>query len=360
MCMKMMTISRDCLLKATMLVAALTVTTAQNTVLAEDEVTVGDVSNTKCGNRTRAESIMGHQTLKLTRFESGLFGELNNCQVNCAYGKVNVICNENGQDLSIAVDEGTGDLLADCICQINIYFTIFNALKDEYQLKVRGRDIGTVSFKEHSVVEIDLETLEQAYEEGFDYPVKAQYFWPYEITDYINPDYDKSKSLNLSYYSGDQRLSCTFRNYALPCDYSILDVQAGLNQDSTLVLNVLTDGIPEKNCNRLAHLYFEIVNILKDSYHLRLNHTILTKGDDGQDKACSVCLYEGDFNLSEGNVTIPITDNNDYKALTSDITSKQLTGSDAATPSYDLQGRRFTKRPQKGVYIQNGRKVVVE
>ena len=135
-------------------------------VAQESNVTVGDVSNTDCAMMTRSEGNIGNPRLKLTRFEGGLYGELINCEVNCAYGKVNVICEEDGQKLSIFVDEGNGDIWADCICHINIYFTIYNALQEEYQLLFRGTDVGTVSFKEYSVVEIDLETLEQTYGDG--------------------------------------------------------------------------------------------------------------------------------------------------------------------------------------------------
>ena len=136
-------------------------------VQAQDsEVIVGDISNTECADRARGASNYECQTIKLTRFEGGLYGELINCEVNCAYGKVNVICEEDGQKLSIFVDEGNGDIWADCICHINIYFTIYNALQEEYQLLFRGTDVGTVSFKEYSVVEIDLETLEQTYGDG--------------------------------------------------------------------------------------------------------------------------------------------------------------------------------------------------
>ena len=35
-------------------------------------------------------------------------------------------------------------------------------------------------------------------------------------------------------------------------------------------------------------------------------------------------------------------------------------GTDAAAARYDLQGRRIEKAAQKGVYIQNGKKIVVK
>lgn len=346
------------LFRAVMLVASLMGTAAL--CVAQDDnsgVTVGDVSNTACADHTRSESVMGRPTLRLTRGESGLYGELTNYEVNCAYGKVNVLCQENGRNLAIGVDMGYGDEMADCICHINIYFTVNNALKDEYQLTLNGKNVGTVSFKEHSVVEIDLLTLEQAYEEGFEYPVEATYFWPYEITNYISsyPDYDLSQSLNIYTYEKN-RLSCVYLNYILPCDYNYLDAQAGLDHDGTLVINVLTDGIPDKDCKRVAHLNFDIVNILKDSYHLRLNHTVMA----GSDSETTVCLYEGDINVSEefGDFSIPLNDQNDYKAIVARVSQIKSEGSVA--PYYDLQGRRVNSPIlKKGIYIRNGKKRIV-
>ena len=69
------------------------------------DVTVGDVSNTNCANQARGESVMGHPTLKLTRIDSGILGELNNYQANCAFGDIKVICKENEQNLAIYVDD---------------------------------------------------------------------------------------------------------------------------------------------------------------------------------------------------------------------------------------------------------------
>lgn len=357
--MKMISTKKNSLLKAIMFLAILAGTT--NTIMADGTVTVKNVSNTNCHDDTRAESVMGHPTLKLTRFENGLLGELNNYRVNCAYGRINVMCQEEGQKLALSVDEGLGDVIASCMCSINIYFTLYDALEDEYQMMLGGKDLGTISFKEHSVVEIDLETLEQANEEGFDYPVNVQGFWSYEITDYITPGKDLSQSLEINDY-GSQWFDCVYKNYSLPCEYTYLDVQAEFDKDSTLVISVLTDGIPEKSCNRAAHLFFNIVNILKESYHLRLNHTILTKDEDGQDKAYTVCLYEGDITLSSKNgynVSIPITDNNDYRALITGLTPQSPSDANSVR-NYDLQGRRITDRTQKGVQIRDGRKVVVK
>ena len=348
---------KNVLLKSMMLLAALTGTTAW----ADDDVTIGDVSNTPCAYRTRADGVMGHQILKLTRFDGGLYGELNDFRVNCSFLWVKVLCQAEGQQLSINVDDCLGDgPFATCLCPINIYFTIFNALQDEYQLTVADEMIGTVSFKEHSVVFIDLDTHEQAYEEGFDYPVKVESFRTVEITDHLWSGQDLSQSLDIASY-GDSQMYFEYSNYALPCEYTRLNAEVGLTQDSTLLVNILTDGIPgEGDCHRVADLMFSTINTPAGAYHLRLNHTILVQGEDGQERACSVCLYEGDISLERGEeLSIPITDNNNYRELITAIRPASPLPQDSSAPYFDLQGRRLDSQPQKGVYIREGRKVVI-
>lgn len=331
-----------------------------NTVFADDDpVTVGDVSNTECASRTRATGDLGHSRLKLTRFENGLYGELSNFEVNCAYGDINVMCQENGQILSINVDEGIGDVYAMCKCQINICFTIFNALQDEYQLKLDDKNIGTVSFNDHSTVEIDLRTLEIAYDGGFDYTTTVNNLSVKVQNTNLMSENDLTESLDF-YNRDDKCLTVTYNNYVLPRTYSMLDVQANTEQDSILVINVLTDGIPEQGSQRIADIWFHIMNVANVPKHLRLNHIIQIKDNNGQERTYTVCVYDDDVAIPEyGSTTIPITDNYDYFALISGISPQQLTGNTPDTPVYNLQGQRVTTPQKGGLYIKNGRKFIV-
>ena len=272
-----------------------------NVTLADD-ITVGDVSNSDCRQMTRAEGVAGHTILKLTRSETGLVGELRNYGINCGYGDVKVLCEEDGDDLTIVIDDDAGEHSADCTCPINIYFTLFNVMQDEFHLKVRGRserNVGTISFKEHSMVEIDLSTLVILYDESFEYHLKAQGFWVLPIPDNVDPVIQK---LSIGHES-ETAFGCAYENYVLPLDYSYLDVKATLDGDSTLVINVQTDGIPDKNGKQIGKLYFNIVNTFRDAYHLQVNHTILFGSENEQ----TTCIYEGDITvpISEG-VTIPL------------------------------------------------------
>ena len=272
-----------------------------NATLADD-ITVGEVSNSDCSHTTRAENVAGHPILKLTRSEIGLVGELRDYRVNCGYGDVNVLCEEDGENLTIVVDDDAGEHMADCTCPINIYFTLFNATQDEFQLKVRGRseiNVGTISFEGHTMVEIDLMTLVILYDESFEYPLKAQNFRA-RITDNVNLK-DVSQKLYIN-HENEIVLSCAYKYYILPLDYSYLNVKATLDDDSTLVIDVLTDGIPE-NGKRIGELYFDIVNTFKDAYHLKVNQTFLLGNEDEQ----TTCIYEGDITVPLfEEVTIPL------------------------------------------------------
>ena len=267
-----------------------------NVTLADD-IMVGDVSNSDCSMTTRAEGIAGHTTLKLTRSEIGLVGELRNFAVNCGYGDVKVLCEEDGDNLTIVVDDDAGDHMTDCTCPINISFTLFNVKQDEFQLKVCGRserNVGTISFKEHSMVMIDLSTLVILYDENFEYHLKEQNFQAFLVTNDADPK-EVNQKLSISHET-ETLFSCSYENYVLPLDYSYLDVKATLDEDSTLVINVLTDGIPDKNGKRIGKLYFNIANTFRDTYHLQVNHTILFGSENEQ----TTCIYDG-------NITVPLS-----------------------------------------------------
>ena len=267
-----------------------------NATLADD-ITVGDVSNSDCSHMTRAEGVLGHTILRLTRSEIGLVGELRDFGVNCGYGDVNVLCEEDGENLTIVVDDGSGDHKADCICPINIYFTLFNAMQEEFYLKVRGsseRNVGMISLKDHTMVEIDLATLVILYDEGFEYHLRTQNIGTTSMND---PDLKNvSQKLNISHES-EKVFNCTYDYYILPSNYSYLDVKATLDNDSTLVIDVLTDGIPE-NAKQIGRLHFKIVNTTRDDYHLKVNQTFLQGSEDEQTN-----------NLYDGDITVPLYEN---------------------------------------------------
>lgn len=260
---------------------------------------VGDVSNSSCLRESRAESVWGNPMLTLTREGNNLFCQLTDYEVNCAFGDIKVYCKEDNQALNISVDEGTGDIVANCICPVNISFTIFDALQDQYQLNLNGRAIGYVSFKGHSKAMVDLRTLAVAYEEGFQYPLKARDFYFEEITS--QQQSSDAPVLRLYNFSDLHIIQTIFDSFRLPSEFSFFEATAEEDEDGTLVINVLSDGVPSADSDRRANMFMYIVNYQEKTYHLRLQQSVGKKDAQGQ------FVGEQTFTLYEGDITIPHT-----------------------------------------------------
>ena len=126
----------------------------------DDFLSVGKVSNTEC-QKTRA-STRPNPMLKLNRQGSDVYGEFVNYYVNCAHGELGVKCRQDGPKFDVKVTEtikGDG-LRASCLCPVNIYFTARPYYVSNFHLIVDDIDLADVSFKEHSIVEINLQTKE--------------------------------------------------------------------------------------------------------------------------------------------------------------------------------------------------------
>ena len=133
---------------------------------AESGVSVGNVHNTECPHSstrsTLADSGEGEEiprlAIKLTRQGNTISGEMVNYKVNCHHGELYVDCQQTGQKLDINVREkknNQGGLAAQCLCWVNIYFTLYDVEGDTFQLSLDGRELGEISFKESNVVEIN-------------------------------------------------------------------------------------------------------------------------------------------------------------------------------------------------------------
>lgn len=267
---------------------------------------VGQVVNTECAKRTRAEGIMGNPTLKLTRDGSNIYCELTDYEVNCAYGDIQVLCKEKGNKLHITVDQGLDEIVVNCSCPINIYFSIFDTSLDEYQLTLDGKEIGIASFKEHHVVLIDLRTLEIAHEEGFEYPLKAIDFYAQETFLYTDLD----PCIFFNNFRDRHYLSCSFRNFRLLEGYTYINATAELDEDGALIITILSDGSPSPDHNHFANLSFRIVNYEEKPYHLKLRQTVGKMNEDGQFVGEQTqSLYEGEVNFSpdSDNQSIPLS-----------------------------------------------------
>ena len=252
----------------------------------------GDVSNSGCMNKTRGESELGNMLIKLTREGRNLIGEVTNYQVDCGYEDVKVSCEQKDQDLYLYVSVKFGG--AACVCPINIYFTIFNAYKSQYGLYLNGQSLGQVSFADHSVVQIDSETLSQAYEEGFDVPVKVKRLDVYEKTQGVKPGDVPRLSTFFNDFLWEQHVM--YNNYRLPKEYTYLNAEARLDADSTLVLDIITDGATTEGSERMADLTIALSNVDSPLNRIRLNHKVVTINEEGMKVTEDLTLYEGDIN----------------------------------------------------------------
>ena len=159
------------------LVVVLILSSCASTNSEDGFLSVGKVSNTECERDTRAsttvDSTIPDPILKLTKQGSDISGELIEYPVLCLHGDLGVSCSQEGPKLHIKVtDAGIegAEIGTFCACRVNIYFTLYNVEGENFRLFIGDLeyDAGEVSFKEHSIVEINLRTNEVKYEVGGD------------------------------------------------------------------------------------------------------------------------------------------------------------------------------------------------
>lgn len=262
-----------------------------------DGLVVANVSNTGCNLTTRSEGDINHSTLKLTRDGNIIQGVLCNYLVNCGHGDLIVNCSQEGQHLSINVNDhnsGKDGVSTNCICPVNIYFSIQNTEGESFHVSLNNKDLGKVSFKDHNVVEIDRETLEQAYEEGFDYRERLSEiittpmaYLPEEIPE------DKPR-LELTYNADVHTIYGIYWYYRMPCDYTKFDMVMDTDEDGTLVFKINTNGVYGSNCEHYSQIIFKMINAQKEEYHIKINpHKDYIKDSNGTEHEVTDYDYEG-------------------------------------------------------------------
>ena len=147
-----------------------------------ESLSLSKVSHSECGNhslRTRADDDNPFASkLKLTYHEADqtITGEYINYQLSCDYtdAGINIEQDADGTLVLNPWNEAKNDV--DCICHINIYFTILNATMQNYHLVLNRRTVtvveqdgskhqetwtdydGYISFKDQNEITIDLYT----------------------------------------------------------------------------------------------------------------------------------------------------------------------------------------------------------
>ena len=144
-----------------------------------ESVSLSNVSHSECENhsRTRGEDENPFASkLKLTYNEADqtITGEYINYTLSCDYTDAGINIEQDADGTLVLNPWNEAENMVDCICHINIYFTIRNATMDNYRLAVNRRIVtvveqdgskhqetwtdydGYISFKDQSVITIDL------------------------------------------------------------------------------------------------------------------------------------------------------------------------------------------------------------
>lgn len=295
------------MLQVILLVAAfvgMTLTGCSTQESVSGPVTAGNVSNSGCQNNTRGTSIIGNPTLKFTKDGVNLQAEFHDYRLNCAYKDVKVECTAKDGVLDIRVEEVMdGDLYANCLCPVNIYYTIYNANEEEYSLRLNGEDLGIISFKGHDVTEIDLWNHEQAHEEGFEYSLVTTYTYANEILpDNIEGREDWLPRFILSHYV--EELGVSFQFFLLPEEYNDFHMEAKAKGD-TIMINIVTDGVITQDSPKRGDVSCVFANATSSSYHIILTQQSMEKDSDGN-------LHETTKTVFDHNVDIPLGEQKEF------------------------------------------------
>ena len=149
--------------------------------IMEGSISLSNVSHSECENhsRTRADGdnpFVTKSMLRLTYNEADqtITGEYINYMLNCNYTDAGINIEQDADGTLVLNPWSKAEMMVNCICNINIYFTIRNATMDNYHLVVNRRTVtnldpdgakhqetwtdydGYISFKNQSVITIDL------------------------------------------------------------------------------------------------------------------------------------------------------------------------------------------------------------
>jgi predicted small secreted protein len=281
-------------------VAALTLTACSTTE------SIGNFVNSGCGpksvTKTRSASDnwpkdWPEAVLRLTKVGNDLQCEARNIMVGC--GKdVSVDCNQGEKKLDILLKESSSsDINVNCVCFVNLYFTIFDGVQDEFDLSFRGKNLGHVAFGNENTVAYSFKTEEMAYGDHA-YEARLEVF-NYEVemdSTRIAPSdsvscLDTKSRLEMGLDRKMSTINGRLIDFWVPCDTRNIGIQAYIDSDGSLVIAPSYDG-KDKSSLLPVNISFLIQNVPVDGYHLKVNPHKVTD-EHGQESF--VCDYEGDI-----------------------------------------------------------------
>ena len=131
----------------------------ENSINNEVALVTGNLSATECLKRTRSGD-SERKTIQLTKEGQDIRIDLNNYYMNCGFRgekDAKIDCSAAKDTLQIFVEEILPEeWKKDCMCPVNINFTIFGIEKKDYFVKINGLNVGLAPLRNQDSVVLDI------------------------------------------------------------------------------------------------------------------------------------------------------------------------------------------------------------
>lgn len=281
-------------------IIAITVLLAGCSTTERGGLSISDVTDTGCDGVTRADVVPNSPRLKMTKTGSTIGCELTKFGVPCSARNIIVSCEDSQQLLDIKVrgerQSDADDVINNCMCPTTVYFTIRDTEGDNFYVNLNGESLGGVSFSSHSIVEIDLDTKQHAYEDGFDYPFKLVGAYINTVSEEVMGGRTLNGYLDISINKDTRQLAVRYEDCYFPFKASKMDLNVETEEDGTLVMTPIIAVEDSIDC--WGQMSWTFQNAMQDSYRLKVNpHKKSVVGADGTVCDTIVCDYEGEVSV---------------------------------------------------------------
>ena len=333
--------------------------------LYAQELTLSDVQNSDCLGSTRAEV---KETIILTKEGSSLLVQLFNYEANCAAYKFNITPvvsrGSNSEPYSVSIRIGYQGDDADCICPYNISFTLHGLEANSFFFSCCWYQ-GQINLTEGEPLvlgDIDGIVMEEISIDGFNYTLER-------IT-------NTARLVSGPYGKTEGRLSIPSQLTYKGQKYSVTSIgeYAFAYRENTPSITIPNSVTSIKRC---AFYHCEgLTSIVIGSGVTSINDYVFSYCDNLTDVYCyaenlpdtgnnvfkdtpisSATLHVPAASVEAYRTTAPWSDFGTIVAITATGIANVENAKDVK--QFDLQGRKIAN-PRKGIYIEDGKKVLVK
>lgn len=314
------------------------------------ELTVSDIQNSGCmrSTRARANENEKRQTIIMTKEGDILSVQLLGFVANCAIGGFDVapsLSDSAPRSVSISVEPIEGEVMSTCVCPYNVSFTLHGLETNSFHFSCWWYD-GQVSLTDGEPLTLESIT-EYVTIEGYTYIVeKVSHTATYVCVDTGETGIEVMKDFIIP-----SKLDYEGHTYIV----DNIDDWAFLNArflNSVVIPSSIT-SIGEAaflNCSNLTDVYCCADNVPKTKSSVFKNVPV-----------ASATLHVPVGSIDAYRTTSPWSDFGTIVALKADDPTG-ITKVDKGTGEaiFDLQGRKIDKKTQPGIYIGNGKKILIK